>query len=425
MINRLLERVMPGRIAANASKLFTGSLVARLTAIATLPILSRLYTPEDFGLFQLLVSIAAAFVATGTLSYHAAIVIAEDDEEARSLLLLSVLVTCMTTLLATIAIISPFSDVLFRVLKVENPGGYRLLLPPLIFSSATLQALQALLLRRQRYRQLAAYDVVRSFVSNGGALLLSVVLTNFMGLLSAYVASFLIVSVLIVVTEQILRGGTLNRTTLIRVASKYKKFPLFETPSLVANTISNELPVYFLSVYQTADHAPIGLYMLALRVMRMPLGLITTSVSQAYFEHGAALYREAPEKLASEFVVVVRRMALGLGGAFLLGAGLAPWVMAFVFGKEWVEAGVFVQILAFWLYSEYIYNPISATFRITQKVDVLLGLNVALLAVRFVAMYLFRDDVLEMLWALSLSSAGMYVIYIGVAYTMIRRGHRA
>ena len=58
-----------------------------------LPIISRLYDPNQFGVFNLVMSVAAFFSVFCGLGYHQAIVLPKKDNDALDLLKISFLIT--------------------------------------------------------------------------------------------------------------------------------------------------------------------------------------------------------------------------------------------------------------------------------------------------------------------------------------------
>ena len=69
--------------------LVTGTTLAQLLAVAASPILTRLYSPEEFGLLTVYTAVLYIFALMGTLQYENAIPLPEDEESAAPPWLLS------------------------------------------------------------------------------------------------------------------------------------------------------------------------------------------------------------------------------------------------------------------------------------------------------------------------------------------------
>ena len=68
--------------ARNVATLMTGGVIANLLSLAAIPIVSRLFNPDDFGVAALFVSITTILSTVATLRYEHAIVLPESREEA-------------------------------------------------------------------------------------------------------------------------------------------------------------------------------------------------------------------------------------------------------------------------------------------------------------------------------------------------------
>ncbi|MDD4455604.1 MAG: hypothetical protein PHI67_09895, partial [Candidatus Methanomethylophilaceae archaeon] len=55
---------------SNIFKLTTGTMVAQMTGILLIPVITRIYSPEFFGVAQIFLSIAAVLLVVSSLSYN-------------------------------------------------------------------------------------------------------------------------------------------------------------------------------------------------------------------------------------------------------------------------------------------------------------------------------------------------------------------
>ena len=64
----------------NFAKLFSANVVAQAIGLLVYPILTRIYSPEDFGLLNLFLSIGNVLVILSTMEYYNAIVLPSEDK---------------------------------------------------------------------------------------------------------------------------------------------------------------------------------------------------------------------------------------------------------------------------------------------------------------------------------------------------------
>ena len=97
MINKLKPK---SEFSRNVLTLMTGTTIAQAIPIAISPILTRIYTPEEFGIFALYMAFISIGAAIVTGKYEMAILLPKRNEYAKYLVVISIfLTTCFSILL--------------------------------------------------------------------------------------------------------------------------------------------------------------------------------------------------------------------------------------------------------------------------------------------------------------------------------------
>jgi O-antigen/teichoic acid export membrane protein len=71
-------------------KLGSATVLGQLIGLIVMPILARLYTPADFGIYQLFISILTFIAVNACFSYSSAINLPKKNEDAVNILLFCV-----------------------------------------------------------------------------------------------------------------------------------------------------------------------------------------------------------------------------------------------------------------------------------------------------------------------------------------------
>jgi len=66
--------------------------------------LTRIYTPDEFGLYSIFFAVTSVIGMVSSLSYEQAIVLPKSQRSADAILLLSIIITSIVTLLTIVAI---------------------------------------------------------------------------------------------------------------------------------------------------------------------------------------------------------------------------------------------------------------------------------------------------------------------------------
>src|SRR4051794_2925578 len=102
MINR---RQLPGgAFARSVVTLASGTAIAQFLLALAMPVLTRLYTPAQYGALAVYSSILTVLVVVASLRYEAAIPLPEDDRTAGSLLVLTFLLLAIMAALVSLMV---------------------------------------------------------------------------------------------------------------------------------------------------------------------------------------------------------------------------------------------------------------------------------------------------------------------------------
>ena len=93
-------------IIYRALKLGAGTILAQIISLVSIPIISRIYDPAEYGHLTLILSVTAILIPVATFRIETLIVVSDTDEEAAKLLSISAKLTLIVsvTLFAVIFI---------------------------------------------------------------------------------------------------------------------------------------------------------------------------------------------------------------------------------------------------------------------------------------------------------------------------------
>jgi len=129
MINRLKPK---SEFSRNVLTLMTGTTIAQAIPIAISPILTRIYTPEDFGVVGLFGAISGIFGAIATGKYELAIMLPRKDEDAINIFALGFIITATLTFVSLL-IVSFLADSLAILLNNKEIEFWLYFIPISVF----------------------------------------------------------------------------------------------------------------------------------------------------------------------------------------------------------------------------------------------------------------------------------------------------
>ncbi|NCA76133.1 MAG: hypothetical protein EOM90_07345 [Alphaproteobacteria bacterium] len=398
----------------NTFKLVAGTAVSQAITLLLAPVIARLYTPAEMGLFTFFMSLAGGFALIATLRYEMAIILPQNDRESVDLTWISTAIAfaLMLCLLAAALIFQLTGTTLFAGFPHATLLTY--LLPVMVFFTATGNIFQHWYNRKQHYRSLAVSKIINSAGNNVMTLLLGLAGLGAWGLITGNLTGLLLFNLFFLVGLT-LRYRDHFRFSTFRfnsgLARRYKEFPLSNTPQMLVELIQLYGIIYLLKIFYVPEI--IGLYALAQRVLQAPMWLIGTSLGQVFYKEASTHAKDSGFLFTTVRKTI--RIALMIAAPVVLILLISgPWLIGFIFGKAWTEAGQIARILAPMMFFDFIRATIAQTPLITGKTRNMLYISMIgafLTVVSIIAGGIFFHNVLAafMVYSalMSLYSAGV------------------
>ncbi|WP_158274617.1 lipopolysaccharide biosynthesis protein [Sphingosinicella humi] len=409
---RILAERFP--FITNVALLTSGTIVGQAITVLVLPVLTRFYSPDAFGLLGIYMSVLMMISPAACARFELAIPLPQRDEDAINLLALSIIAaTVVSAVLGIITVAGP--SVVAAMLRQPRIEPYLWMIPLGIWFTALYSAIQLWSIRKGRYRDVARTQLIRAIGGSGGQVGFGVAAWSPFGLLFGYLlysglGSFGLGRLLWLRERKLLHA--ISWTALRRNLREQRRFPLFSVPESLCDAAANNLPLLLIASIGGAREA--GFMLLAQRITSIPVALIGTNISRVYLAEGAGRHRRG--ELGAFTRKVMRHLLFVGAGPFLILAIVAPIAFAWVFGSEWDRAGVMVTWLVPSMMLQFLASPVSTIMAVTQKQHVsfllqLYGL-VTMIAAIGLAAAIAPDASFEFFAVASASYYAAYVIVV-------------
>jgi len=351
----------------NISKLVAGTSVAQLISFLAAPVITRLFSPSDFGSVTFLISIAGGIGMVATLRYEMAVILPADHRDSANLGFLS-LITAFVIALASTAILF-LADRLFFNGVIMNPayGHWIYLLPLLIFLMAASSVFQQWYNHMKEYKTLAYSKIITSAGNNFTTLLMGFAGYGVLGLWLGNFAGALVVILFFSFLFYSRYRGSLRYFSLASqkaLAVKYKYLPMANTPQVIVEMVQSYGIIYLLKILFTSS--VVGFFSLSLRLLQAPMWLVGISIGQVFYKEASERYKSDGNLIQPVMKTIKTAALIALPVSVIL-LTLGPWLIALVFGKAWTEAGLYARILAPWMFFDFVRSTISQTPLIIRK----------------------------------------------------------
>ena len=407
--------VISNEFISNVLKITSSTMISGLIVAITLPIITKIFTASELGKYQLIVSIITSLGVISALKYEMAIVLPKNDAIAKIVYKICFYVLIIFCLLLYILFF--FVDsIIFNYLNAENILNFSKVIPIGVFFFGALEIIKSSLVRGKKFSSFSLVKVYQIASTQILIILIGLINASTISLFIAFISG-IIISSIIFVKKSIIEVKSDISNSLLDIAFKYKKFPLVNTFMVFSNTISNELPVFFIMKYHSSEI--LGFYMLANRLLVIPMNVIGTSIGKVYFQRASEVLNNDLTGLFDLYKKTTLR---------LIKIGILPFTciiifssifIKFIFGHNWETSSLIMQIMSFGMFFKFITSPISTTFTILNKQEISFFITIFALLFRFLTMLYFHESLTLMLYALSASSAVYYLIYHIFVYRLL------
>lgn len=335
--------------------LISGLSLAQSIPFLISPILTRLYTPEEFGAYAIYIAITSILSVVATGRYEPAILLPKSERNADHVTALTILITFFFSLISLILVFFLNQEIVVA-LNVPEISSFLYLIPFSIFFLGLIKTYTYYLNRSKKYKSIAAAKLTQT-----STLAVSQISLGFFGLTTSGLILGTFIGTVIGWFHLGFIGklAKFNKTnysleTIKEMGEKYKNFPKISAPHAFVNSISTRFPVFFLSSFFSSSIA--GFFSLSMQVSLQPIKVIASALGQVFSRSITVKYNRGEDIHGFTKQTILKLAAIG-AIPFIILIITAPELFELVFGSEWRVAGEFTQVLLPAYYLNFIVSP--------------------------------------------------------------------
>lgn len=419
----MLNKIKPkSEFTKNVLTLMTGTTIAQAIPIAISPILTRIYTPEDFGVLALFVAITAIFGSIANGRYELAIMLPKKDEDAINIFALGFIITSFMSLVLLVLTVA-FNDYFTKLLGNEEISFWLYFVPIAVFFTGLWNILNYFNNRKKQYKDLAKATIIKSIVTAVVQLSVGFIKTGAVGLVSGQILSQLFANTKLlknIIKDKVLLTK-ISKVKIIALAKKYKDFVILGIPSTLADTGSLQLPSLLLP--KLFGLATSGYFVLAKKIVTLPSGIIANSMSQVFFQQLTKKKNDKENTLPILISMIKKLFIISLPISIIIFVA-SPYIFPIIFGENWSMSGDIAQYLALIFLITFIVSPLSVAFSVSmelKKVAFWQYLYLISSSMFFLIMYIYKIEFKVFLFAFVIHEYILYIIYL---YMIIKTTQR-
>lgn len=364
----------------------SGTAVAQAIGFALSPVISRLFSPSDFGIFGTFGAVTGTIASVATLEFATTIVLPKDKKDAINLFFISCLCTSAITLFCLLAcLLAPT----FILNFLHIPTAWILLLLVLaIFFTGLTASCQNWCVRAKAFNHTSASQVIRSLSSNGIQLGMGYCKGGALSLIFASVIADIIALInlcKVLIPELKASHHEIKCDRMKQLAKEYRDFPIYMAPMELMGALSNGLPVLLLTHYYGLVVA--GSFAFGGRILSAPMQLVTRAFRQVFYQKASETEHRNGRLLPLYIKTTLGLFALAALPSLVL-IIWAPQLFSWLFGARWYTAGEYARFLVLWLVMMFCNPPSGIISRILRLQRMMFLFDVSLLLARTIVLVL-------------------------------------
>lgn len=356
------SRFKSGSFGHNVIVMFSGTALGQFIAVVLAPLLTRLYSPEMFGVLGLFTAALTILSVVAALRYEMALPLVQSDQDAVDLLAVCIAALFFTTGLSCF-IVSALPAALLGAL-----APYRWLLPVGFFCIGAYQVMVYYATRQAAFGVIARTKIYQGAVGPLSQIGLALTGASPWGLVIGFILGqstgvSLLFSRLVLIPRVL---GSISVARMQALAKRFRRFPLISSWSgLLEAAGGNYLLLMAMPLLYSNTVA--GFVFLTDRIIGRPLLLVSTSILQVYVGDISRLRNDDPEAIHHRFLQLAMNQFIIVACWLALVNIAAPTFFPILFGREWQGAVPYLQILSIAYLPQMVLHSLIHTLQILER----------------------------------------------------------
>ncbi len=398
MFNKIIKKMSLHESAlSQVSFVAGGTIVAQIFGVLVLPIVSRIYSPTDFGVMAVYSSVIAILSELSGFRYYLAIPLPKSKKYAEALVFLSLIIQIVFVCVISLLIMF-IGDYMFRVISLEALVPYKFFIPLGLIFIGIYNILLQWSIREGAFNTIGVTKISQSIT--GAAAKIGIGFLGFkpVGLLLGTIISQA-GGITTLFSAAIKKNGfpIFNKNNIYRVMIRYRKMPLFSTWYGLINSMGAGLPQLFLSSIYSLQVA--GLFSMASSLLSIPINFVGQAMGQVFIQR-ASIAKNSNNISAISMRAYLLLLRIGFFPIALISI-FAPPLFSFFLGERWGASGIYAIVLVPFIAYRFAFSPLSMLYLILDKQESSVVHEVIYLVSRIFGLalgYFWKSPVLSVLF---------------------------
>jgi len=347
----MFQSLFSSEFRKNAAKLLSANVISQAIALAVYPVVTRQYSPEEFGDFNIFMAICSVLFIASTGRYEGAIQLPKSNRDAIALFQVCLWIATLFAALLLIIILC-FKNLILTTFSIESIGWGIGFIPFLVLLNAIGVAWRSWTNRNKEFGSTGRYLITQNLTNSVAKIFFGFLKITRLGLLFSFTIGYFC-SFLYIIRKKSEKKWTADLfrkdyKRMREIAAVYSNYPKYNMPLSVLNTFSSNIPLLLLAPF--FEKNMIGFYSLAVTIGIRPITLFNNSMYNVFFQRISETYH----KREPIFPLLKKYFLTGI--SILLPTFVCIYIFSVpivsqLFGKQWAETATILNILLPWFFA--------------------------------------------------------------------------
>jgi len=380
----IIKTIKSYTFVKNILLLSSGGIIAQIIGLLSAPLLSRIYQPMNFGEMGRIVAITSVIVIIASLKYEIALVLESNQKSQNNIFKICIYLLILISFISTILI-----SVYFLFIK-EDKSMVKILLFvfPIIICQGLYNIMKFYANSKKKYHSMATAQVFQKSGNSIAQISLGFAGFGVFGLLIGHTLGNLLGALVIFKKIKSKLAG-INfisvGSSLKHEVKKYSNFPKFAAPQSFIDTLSSQLPIFFLGFYYGIEI--VGFYYFAMKVIQVPGNILKQSLTKVFLKKASDLKNES-QKLFRLYYMTTFSLFIIVSIPISILFFFGPNLFSFIFGSKWIMSGRFASWMFLWIGIAIVNPPAMNLFHIFNKQKLYMCYSIILGSLRLIILFI-------------------------------------
>lgn len=377
IIKKIKSHFLQSRYWMDIAHQVSGNAMAQAIGVLAMPVVTRLYTPEDYSILSLFMQIVFFINILITFRYEYFINLSKNKYRASNTI--KTIITIGFTMLPIILIILYFGgNIISEQLNNKSIVNYLIVSPFLALLISISIAFQFMSQWLENYKVSGRSEIVNKFGVMIFSIILYFIFESAWGLVLATICGY---TMKVVYLYKFLNGKLIDKYINVKkriniykkVAIKYGAQSSSMVFSNILLTFTATIPsVFILKEYGSFE---LGQFALVNATLYLPSSLIGSAIGQVYYQRASKNHSQG-KGFNDLWKTTAKKLMIISLPIYIIISMISPWVYPLIFGNQWYMAGEMASIISIAAFFSMTTTPLDKAYLIVNAWKYIMIFNI-------------------------------------------------